>query len=1260
MDAKVLNSKTEKEKLITEAPDQYGLPTDDEIEAEERAEFEKRLADRKAQRDADFKKKDDERISKEKAEQRKSELKAKADKILKELGSNPSFEDAFDKLVPSSGACESVGAELIRAVNRLEYRWLNDGDRFFAGYGLETCGSPAAFISDNVEEYGKPSKDDIDMIISDAAENNLNDDDYTNFIDTLKERIIKLVFEEHPELLGEPLGEKDIHSWTDGEEYWDDYIPRDYDFTFTVSDKVQEYLDRGDISSWNVIQEINSWMDSTSITEGLECDTPWGYSDSEYTISNLTEEQYEELDSWDSDSLWSDFEDELESEFGVIADVSDLEDQCYNELVNLKGEFSGKGYDIDISGVGVDHNGGNSYICSFDLEVNGQSLGNVEFEFEIDEDGDVSTQSFQMDAEANIEDAIETQYEEPEETDESLNESKDSIKSLVVKEVKPGQTFKPLEDLFYCDITEEGMFEDDEELVKEFTDNGFKLEGTSLIIPAETIIKFTVSQSVDSYEIGDYSFDVGEWSEEAENTPVELIVNGYVIGKFADGGYSVYNNEGHFEEDKNNGYDTVEKAIKRAKSLPKGIAIEVDESLKEAYNNEEMKEFMNLCNKLGFTKLVDIDKFAKEHGNVKDQELLQAMRDAVKGANESLKEGVRYWPVMYKEYTYWINNDDDTDIILYDNDGVIITRADSEKQVKDYIDNLTSKKESLKEDYNYDEDAFYQAYNNGDIYCQIVKDDDDDDFMIVDDWEEVQKIQKLLSSSFESKDKYDSFVLDNFMSWGFSDSYCACDNCGKLICTEPDSKHWTPDFFIDDNGIICGDCVRKNPQEYLQSLANNSEVANTILSESDLEDAGFVKLDGDYQNGWYDRQDDPKSILNDLLDRFPYGVFIFNITTQAQFATNFDVWGEEATFDEYDEDEETDESLKEASLNERMTDTYESDNFIAKCEFKPGRYRNYYYVHLIDKGNNREYAKGSYGWINRPYEGFNYKMALLDACRKYGLSDEKINLLREKTAFQSTLDLFDELVNGKKSDECLKEADKETTIKIDPNKPMKEIEFGWELVKVDTNGKETVLNKGSEEEMNNLKLTTKDTPNQKFIVRKSEKTVNESANSMTDAVNKNTKDFTKEKGQMICNKGAQQEDAESILKKHYSNVESKSAKGGRISISFSGLIKNEALKEEIKKVFTDEEVNDLTKSIYDTLEDNGIYPEDAYIWNYTTYAQLQVTISGDWKHDHLFAEDLIEDVVNSKGYKITNTEEDVTEDNGSDSYTSIHYFYLER
>ena len=83
----------------------------------------------------------------------------------------------------------------------------------------------------------------------------------------------------------------------------------------------------------------------------------------------------------------------------------------------------------------------------------------------------------------------------------------------------------------------------------------------------------------------------------------------------------------------------------------------------------------------------------------------------------------------------------------------------------------------------------------------------------------------------------------------------------------------------------------------------------------------------------------------------------------------------------------------------------------------------------------------------------------------------------------------------------------DATIKINKDKPKKEIEYGWELVKVDANGKETVVNKGSEEEINNLKSTTKDTPNEKFIVRKSEKVVEDYLDDRNKLAEINLKDW---------------------------------------------------------------------------------------------------------------------------------------------------------
>ena len=113
--------------------------------------------------------------------------------------------------------------------------------------------------------------------------------------------------------------------------------------------------------------------------------------------------------------------------------------------------------------------------------------------------------------------------------DESIEECtlKEEKSSVKLSDVKEGQTFKPLDDILYCDIEVEDMFEDDEDLIAEFTDNGFVLKGTELYIPKGTEIKYTASQSVDVYKIvnSDYDFDVGEWSDDALDVSVEILEN---------------------------------------------------------------------------------------------------------------------------------------------------------------------------------------------------------------------------------------------------------------------------------------------------------------------------------------------------------------------------------------------------------------------------------------------------------------------------------------------------------------------------------------------------------------------------------------------------------------------------------------------------------------------------------------------------------------------------------------------------------------
>ncbi len=52
---------------------------------------------------------------------------------------NEFFSELRDKLVPGCGKADTVAGEIIRAMDRLIYRFYNDGDMVGDGYGNETC-----------------------------------------------------------------------------------------------------------------------------------------------------------------------------------------------------------------------------------------------------------------------------------------------------------------------------------------------------------------------------------------------------------------------------------------------------------------------------------------------------------------------------------------------------------------------------------------------------------------------------------------------------------------------------------------------------------------------------------------------------------------------------------------------------------------------------------------------------------------------------------------------------------------------------------------------------------------------------------------------------------------------------------------------------------------------------------------------------------------------------------------------------------------
>ena len=258
------------------------------------------------------------RKAKEAEQKKREELRAKyADLLSKVTEAEDKHEVLFDALVPGSGACDTVAGELIRAITKIMYRDYNDGDLFYEGYGIETAGNAASYLSDHGFE------DDIIHI----AEMGLEDDAYTEALEKLDAKIIQSIID-NPELLETPL---DYDMYEADSDWLKDYQPR-YEYSYGVSEKIGAYLDAGLINSWDCVQVVEEWLQYDSAFEGAEVSRPWGHYDKEYNIENLTKDGLEQCQNWERWNMWEDYENDLYEEYGDPTEEED-EDEEYEESV---------------------------------------------------------------------------------------------------------------------------------------------------------------------------------------------------------------------------------------------------------------------------------------------------------------------------------------------------------------------------------------------------------------------------------------------------------------------------------------------------------------------------------------------------------------------------------------------------------------------------------------------------------------------------------------------------------------------------------------------------------------------------------------------------------------------------------------------------------------------------------------------------------------------------------------------------------------
>jgi hypothetical protein len=92
----------------------------------------------------------------------------------------------FENLVPSEGMASTVEGEMVRAVSRIGYRYSNDGDYFYCGYGTKTAGPAHAYLV-----CCCPIKDQLRTIFDKAI--GLKDEAYEAVIDEAVEAVVVYV-----------------------------------------------------------------------------------------------------------------------------------------------------------------------------------------------------------------------------------------------------------------------------------------------------------------------------------------------------------------------------------------------------------------------------------------------------------------------------------------------------------------------------------------------------------------------------------------------------------------------------------------------------------------------------------------------------------------------------------------------------------------------------------------------------------------------------------------------------------------------------------------------------------------------------------------------------------------------------------------------------------------------------------------------------------------------------------------------------------
>lgn len=226
--------------------------------------------------------------------------------LVKNFSTEDTLEVLFDDLVPPSGAAESVAGELTRAMMRLLYRDANDGDKFFTGYGIETCSSSAMYL------YDHGFAEEIQSILDSSYKLAEDDAAYTDALMLLAESVIKHI-KSNTELMW-TVNEDDSREWP--ADYIEEEQPR-YEFEIQGTAEIEQLVENGILDAWKLNEYAEQQLSNFSACRDAEVSIPWSHNSTNVTIENLTKDGLDAIEdsySRDPEGWWADLVSEYEDQ----------------------------------------------------------------------------------------------------------------------------------------------------------------------------------------------------------------------------------------------------------------------------------------------------------------------------------------------------------------------------------------------------------------------------------------------------------------------------------------------------------------------------------------------------------------------------------------------------------------------------------------------------------------------------------------------------------------------------------------------------------------------------------------------------------------------------------------------------------------------------------------------------------------------------------------------------------------------------------